>query len=80
MVSSLLNIAYLLPVAVAAFYQPADATMGEEQERAHEDQRTGIQEAPLLCLVPLCLTALGGIVLFFYADSLFAALLPLGAP
>jgi multicomponent Na+:H+ antiporter subunit D len=82
MVSSLLNIAYLLPVAVAAFYQPAAAMSDKEDEaeRAHEGERIGIREAPLLCVVPLCLTALGGIVLFFYADTLFAALLPLGVP
>ena len=26
----------------------------------------GIREAPLACLVPLCLTALGALILFFY--------------
>jgi multicomponent Na+:H+ antiporter subunit D len=38
-----------------------------------------IQEAPLFCVVPLCLTALGCIVLFFYADRLYAFLQPIGA-
>ena len=37
----------------------------------------GIKEAPLFCLVPMCLTALGCPVLFFYADELYELLLPL---
>jgi multicomponent Na+:H+ antiporter subunit D len=70
MVSSLLNIAYLVPVAVRAFLPPrgTDGLDGGWQ----------IQEAPLLCLVPLCLTALGCVLLFFYADRLYAFLQPIG--
>ena len=73
MLSSLLNIAYLMPVAIAGFFGH-DGDVGH----AHDSSR-GIQEAPLMCLVPLCLTALGGIVLFFLADDLFHVLSPLGA-
>jgi multicomponent Na+:H+ antiporter subunit D len=32
--------------------------------------QTGIKEAPLFCLVPLCLTAFGSLVLFFFHESL----------
>ncbi len=73
MISSLLNIAYLLPVAIAGFFRP------DGDEAAEQEETSGIQEAPLMCLVPICLTALGGIVLFFYASHLFEVLLPLGA-
>ena len=38
-----------------------------------------VREAPLLCLVPLCLTALVGLVLFFLAPALEALLLPVVA-
>ncbi len=70
MISSLLNIAYLVPIAVRAFLPaPGAGSQGEGWQ---------IQEAPLLCLVPLCLTALGGVVLFFYADRLYAFLEPIG--
>jgi multicomponent Na+:H+ antiporter subunit D len=70
MLSSLLNIAYLLPVAIAGFYFKAD-----------DDRPDGaIREAPLLCVIPLSVTALGGVVLFFFADSIYAALAPLGSP
>jgi multicomponent Na+:H+ antiporter subunit D len=69
-VSSLLNIAYLMPVVARAFFLPLpDASGGGQPE--------GIKEAPLFCLVPMCLTALGCPVLFFYADELYELLLPL---
>jgi multicomponent Na+:H+ antiporter subunit D len=69
MISSLLNVAYLIPVAARAF-MPA---VGEPASGGWQ-----IQEAPLFCVVPLCFTALGCIVLFFYADWLYAFLQPLG--
>lgn len=58
--STLLNIAYLLPPVIRAFLlKPAD-----------DDGKQGIQEAPLFCLVPLSLTALGAFSLFFMADPI----------
>jgi multicomponent Na+:H+ antiporter subunit D len=69
MVSSLLNVAYLIPVAARAFLP---------ERRADPGGGWQIQEAPLLCVVPLCLTALGCVGLFFYADRLYAFLQPLG--
>ena len=59
LVSSLLNVFYLLPVAVTAFFRT------EETE-----ENPGIQEAPMACVVPLALTAVGCFVLFFLADPL----------
>ena len=44
------------------------------------DGRNGIREAPLFCLVPLCFTALGTIVLFFFADEIYRLLMPLVEP
>ncbi len=34
-------------------------------------------EAPLLCLLPLCLTALGSVALFFFAEPIYRLLLPI---
>ena len=65
MVSSLLNIAYLLPPVVRGFFFKAP------------DGATGIKEAPLFCVVPLCFTAAGCIVLFFFADGVYELLRPL---
>lgn len=67
MLSSLLNIAYLMPIAARAFFSAGPA------HGAHE----GLHEAPLLCLVPLCLTALGCIALFFFADPLYQLIAPI---
>jgi multicomponent Na+:H+ antiporter subunit D len=59
LLSTLLNIAYLLPPVVRAFLLPEAKPTGP-----------GIQEAPLYCLVPLCITALGALGLFFVAEPI----------
>ena len=72
MISSLLNVAYLIPIVAAGFFCPLQGQEGPTGEGA------GLSEAPLFCLVPLCLTAFGCLVLFFYADPLYELLAPLG--
>lgn len=57
LISTMLNIAYLLPPVVRAFLLAPPQGTPE-----------GIQEAPLMCLVPLMLTATGALALFFFAD------------
>lgn len=66
MISSLLNIGYLLPVAIRAFFLP------ENQE-----EKPKMKEAPVFCIVPICVTAIGCIALFFFADELYRMLLPI---
>jgi len=61
LISTLLNIAYLLPPVIRAFLL---APPKDDEHHA----KPGIQEAPLFCLVPLCITALGAFSLFFFAD------------
>jgi multicomponent Na+:H+ antiporter subunit D len=79
MISSLLNIAYLMPIVVRAFFNPktpAPASAGAAA--AHDDDHgDGLHEAPFFCVMPLCVTAVGCIVLFFYAGDLYKLLLPL---
>lgn len=61
MISSLLNIAYLLPIPFRAFFPAAGApTVGG-----------GIKEAPLPSLIALCITAAGCVVLFVYPQPLY---------
>jgi len=68
MVSSLLNIAYLVPIPIRAFFsKPAD---GSDPPR--------FREAPAFCVAALSFTALGCIVLFFLADDVYRLLVPLG--
>ena len=60
MISTLLNIGYLIPPVVRAFLLPPKD--GEDVG--------GIREAPLLCVLPLSLTALGCLAMFFLAQPL----------
>ncbi len=59
--SSLLNVAYLLTPALRAFFLPARDT----HYAGH------VHEAPLACVVPLCATAAGCVLLFFFAQPIF---------
>jgi multicomponent Na+:H+ antiporter subunit D len=61
-VSSLLNIAYLLPPVWKAFYVP-DGVKAEFDDG-------GRQEAPWACVVPLCVTAAACVALFLKPDLL----------
>ncbi|MEX2614679.1 MAG: monovalent cation/H+ antiporter subunit D family protein [Alphaproteobacteria bacterium] len=81
LVSTLLNVAYLLPPVVRAFLlppKPEDEAHDHGNDHAHGGDggaaKGGIQEAPLFCVVPLCLTALGSIALFFYVEPLMGLL------
>lgn len=65
MISSLLNIAYLVPIPIRAFMTPE----GQEPMK--------FKEAPMMCVVPLCITAVGSVVLFFFADRIYDVLLPI---
>jgi len=63
LLSSLLNVFYLLPVAVRAFFR---------NEHDEEEGEGGIEEAPWQCVVPLSCTALGCFGLFFFSDVLLS--------
>lgn len=69
MISSLLNVWYLIPVVARAYFRPLPATAG--------DTPVAIKEAPLACLVPLCVTAFACIVLFFAAEPIVNLLEPI---
>jgi multicomponent Na+:H+ antiporter subunit D len=73
MISSLLNIAYLMPVPIRAFFSKAPAGDGH----GHGDPQDGIHEAPPLMVGPLLFTALGCIVLFFWAEPVYRLLEPI---
>ena len=61
MISSLLNIAYLLPIPFHAFFS-ADKT---------PFSRAGVKEAPLPSLIALSITTVGCLVLFVYPQPLY---------
>lgn len=69
MISSVLNIVYLLPIVSRAFFvSPAISGAGDILE---------IKEAPLLCWMPTVLTAGGCLILFFYSGGIRDFLIPI---
>lgn len=67
LVSSLLNVAYLLPVPVRGFF-------GKTNDGTNYTQ---IKEAPISCLIAMMLTSLACLLLFFYPEPFYE--LALGA-
>jgi multicomponent Na+:H+ antiporter subunit D len=61
LVSSLLNIAYLLPIPIRAFF-------GKAKDGA---VYTHIQEAPVSCLAAMVVTSLACLFLFFYPNPFY---------
>ncbi len=59
LLSSLLNVAYLLPIPIKAFF------LTDERQRDR-----GLQEAPWACLIALLITATGTVSLFFFPEPL----------
>ena len=73
MFSSISSVAYLLPVVVRAFFFKPDRNEADHDQN-HDVVKgfwANLQEAPVLCVAPLCLTAIGCIVLFFYASDVY---------
>lgn len=62
---SLLSVAYLLPVAARGLFMPP-RNLGAP---------AGFHEAPLLCVIPLCTTAFGCLLLFAFAHDIYGYLL-----
>ena len=60
MISSVLNIAYLLPIPIRAFLATPGKALPEDAG-----------EAPLPCLIAIGITSLGCLVLFFQPDLLY---------
>ena len=76
MVSSLLSIGYLMPIVGRGFFARARG------KSAHwpSGGRSGIQEAPILCVVPPVATAVGCILLFVFAGDVYRLLLGMVQP
>ena len=70
-IGSLLSLAYLMPIVIRGFF--AAPPEGEPDDKA----KVKIQEAPLWCLIPLCVTAAGCVALFFLPNALFRLLEPI---
>jgi multicomponent Na+:H+ antiporter subunit D len=69
LISTLLNMAYLLPPVIRAFLLSPPKDDGHHSDEGTSLRRFGLAEAPLFCLIPLLFTASGTVVLFFYAPA-----------
>ncbi len=90
MVSSLLNIAYLMPIVVMGFFGKSNddlAPVHDDHGHHHPPAdhpllkpmtfgRAGVADAPIICLAPIVLTTLGCVALFLYADRIRLFLMP----
>ena len=75
MISSLLNVGYLLSIVARGYFLPPPG--------AKPGERVAIKEAPMACVVPLCITAFLCVVLFFQAgaiEALLAGMVPPAEP
>ena len=64
LLSSILNVAYLLPIAIKAFYLPPE-----------DGKERGFAEAPWPCVAALSFTAAGSVALFFFPEPLYRLML-----
>jgi multicomponent Na+:H+ antiporter subunit D len=62
LLSSLLNVAYLLPIPVRGFFG---------KPPAGENAATGVREAPVPCLIAIAVTTVGCVALFFDPGPLY---------
>jgi multicomponent Na+:H+ antiporter subunit D len=86
MLSSLLNVAYFVPIVARAYFMPApnvDLAVARPVGAAPAPAREpsdAIREAPLFCLIPLSVTAAGCVALFFFAGAIYDLLAPIARP
>jgi multicomponent Na+:H+ antiporter subunit D len=80
MVSSLLNVAYLLPIPFRGFFAstednpPVNAGHDHDMEHDHghdHGRAKGIKEAPVACLIAIAISSAGCLVLFFWPDPVY---------
>ena len=62
LISTILNAAYFFPIVYQAFFPSSDSTSEYAKDKF---SWANIKEAPLACVLPLCLTALISVFLFF---------------
>ncbi|MBO39339.1 MAG: cation:proton antiporter, partial [Rhodospirillaceae bacterium] len=83
MLSSLLNIAYLMPLVARGFF--AEVKDNAKNVKDTHDEKInfwngvrigGIREAPPFCIFAMAITSAGCILLFFYADKIYRLLAP----
>ncbi len=78
--SSLLAIAYLIPVVARGFFLPLADQEDRPQAPGHEISTirwSDMREAPLWCVVPPCLTGILSVLVYFAAPTIAAFISPI---
>ena len=77
MLSSLLNVVYLLSIPMRGFFGRPPGAPGNPEAAVDTVE---IREAPLACLIAIGVTSAGCVVLFFMPDAIIALLQPIAQP
>ncbi|MGY9003473.1 MAG: proton-conducting transporter transmembrane domain-containing protein, partial [Rhodospirillales bacterium] len=75
MVSSLLNVAYLLPIAINGFFGRDD-----KAENTTSSKPETMKEAPVACLIAMGISSLGCLLVFFFPNHLLTLMRMVVAP
>ncbi len=83
MLSTLLSIAYLIPMVARGFFLPLQEEADRPQAQGLEIsviRRARLREAPLLCVVPACVTAILSVLIYFAGPMIAGFVLPALGP
>jgi len=89
MVSSLLNVVYLMQIPFQGFFSSADANPDplarhdhdpDHDHRHDHDKPRGIREAPVASLIAIAVTSVGCLILFFYPEPVYNLMRLIVAP
>lgn len=83
MLSSLLSIAYLIPIVARGFFLPLHEESDQPQPQGREIsviKLSRMREAPLWCVVPSCCTAIISVLIYFAGPAIAGFILPVLGP
>lgn len=63
--STILNACYFLPIVYSAFFKEEKHDEHHGHGHEHSHSKYGLEEAPAIMVIPLVLTAIGAVALFF---------------
>ncbi len=83
MLSSLMSIAYLIPVVARGFFLPLQDEADRPQRQGQEISVISLarmREAPLWCVIPACITAVLSVLIYFAGPAIAGFVLPTLGP
>ncbi|MGK2871041.1 MAG: proton-conducting transporter transmembrane domain-containing protein [Alphaproteobacteria bacterium] len=83
MLSSVLSVAYLIPVVARGFFLPLQGEKDRPQPQGQEVSTISqlrVREAPLWCVVPACITGVLSVLIYFVGPAIAEFVLPVLGP